>query len=493
MTKRISGAIVLVAVLAGSNGTALVPAIPIPSDASRSQVSPYAGGPAPRRGMKTFSVPRHPFMAPNGRSNIHNDPYMTDSYAWAGPVGRKPVVTSTWLGLEECASLGFDRRDRIVTLCGSLDGARIRMLDPTTLETLAVMPLPPRSVRPGTTPFNDYCAAGYFYLDHRDRAVVSTNNNQIWVVAEGEGPAFALERAFDLARDVPVPDCLVSVLPDWRGRLWFLSKGGIVGTIDPAEGTIRTRWIAGEVVHNSFAVDETGGVFIATDHALYRFDAGAGGVPRVSWRIEYDRGSRLKPGQLGQGSGTTPTLVGRDLVAITDNADPRMHVIVYQRGRQSRGRLVCQAAVFGRGTGATENSLIAVGHSLVVENNYGYSGVTATAQGQTTTPGIARVDVDSRRGRCRVIWTSREISPTACFKASSASGLVYAYTKPRRADGVDAWYFTALDLRTGRTVFKQLTGTGYLYNNHYAAISIGPDGAAYIGALGGLIRIADTN
>jgi hypothetical protein len=40
-------------------------------------------------------------------------------------------------------------------------------------------------------------------------------------------------------------------------------------------------------------------------------------------------------------------------------------------------------------------------------------------------------------------------------------------------------------------VYRRLTGTGYLYNNHYAPISIGPDGAAYVGSLGGLIRIAD--
>ena len=32
--------------------------------------------------------PRHPFMAANGRSNIHDDAYMTDTYAGSGPLGR---------------------------------------------------------------------------------------------------------------------------------------------------------------------------------------------------------------------------------------------------------------------------------------------------------------------------------------------------------------------------------------------------------------------
>jgi hypothetical protein len=56
--------------------------------------------------------------------------------------------------------------------------------------------------------------------------------------------------------------------------------------------------------------------------------------------MTYDRGSTTKPGQIQQGSGTTPTcfddFAGNQFVA-----------------------------------GATENSLIAVHDSIIVENNYG--------------------------------------------------------------------------------------------------------------------------
>lgn len=467
---------------------ALVPAVPIPSHPGQ-DAEAFLGSPVRARPVRTFHVPRHPFMAGNGRSNIHNDAYMTDAYRVPGPLGRGTEVTSTWLGIQECASIGFDSQDRIVGLCGTIDGARLRLMDATTLETLNVLPLPPRQVRPGTTPLTDFCAAGYFYLDHRDRAVVSTNLNQVWVVAIDEAPTFSIERIVDLNEVVPPPDCLVSVLPDWSGRLWFVSKGGVVGTIHADTDAVQTIEL-GEDVANSFAVDETGGVFIVSDHALYRFEASSAG-PAVTWRVAYDRGSHVKPGMLSQGSGSSPTLVGRNLVAITDNADPRMNVVVYRRSRSSGGSFVCQQPVFKRNQSTTENSLIAVGRSLIVENNFGYENPLTTADGGSTAPGIARVDVDARRGRCRTVWTSREISPTTVPKASSGAGLVYVYTKPPRDDGVDAWYFTALDFRTGRTVFKRLTGTGYLYNNHYAPVSIGPDGAAYIGSLGGLIRIAD--
>lgn len=126
---------------------------------------------------------------------------------------------------------------------------------------------------------------------------------------------------------------------------------------------------------------------------------------------------------------------------------------------------------------------------MIVENNYGYTGPAATLGGKTTSPGVARVDIAP--GNCTVAWTSQEIAPTSVPKASLANGLVYVYTKPATSL-VDAWYLTAIDLRTGRTAFSQLTGTGPGYNNHYASIYLGPDGSAYVPTLAGMVRVHDT-
>ena len=61
----------------------------------------------------------------------------------------------------------------------------------------------------------------------------------------------------------------------------------------------------GEAIGNSFALDETGGVFIVTDRAMYRFDAAPDGSPVVSWREVYANIGTVKPGQTEDGSGTT--------------------------------------------------------------------------------------------------------------------------------------------------------------------------------------------
>jgi len=440
------------------------------------------------------TVPRHPFMAANGRSNIHDDAYQTDTYTGPGPLGHAMQRASTFQG-SECASVTFDRAGRIVAVCVGLDHPRVVLMDPQSLALLATFDLPPRLVNPATAgnPFTDFSGGGYFYLDQLDRAVVPTTTRHIWVVGETIsplGPGFGLERDYDVTAAVPLGDSIVSALPDWSGRIWFVSAAGVVGTIDPASGAVRSLAL-GEKIGNSFAVDETGGVFIVSDGALYRFDATSAGAPSITWRAPYANTGTKKPGQTQAGSGTTPTLMGSQYVAITDNADP-MNIVVLRRAKTVTGtRQVCAHPVFGPGAGSTDQSLIGTGRSMVVENNYGYSGLTATERGATTTPGLERVDINDTGTGCRTVWHSDERAPSVVPKLSLSNGLVYTYTKPPNADGTDAWYFTAIDFRTGSTVFSRLAGTGLGFNNNYAPVSIGPDGSGYVGALGGLVRIWD--
>ena len=465
-----------------------IPAVPIPQDPREADtVEDFVGKPARPKPLTTFDVPPHPFMAPNGDSNIHHDAYQTDTYARMGPLGNDMSVTSTF-HVADCASVTFDSKGRIVTICVGPEGPRLVMMDPVTLDTIAAHPLPPRSgAGTGTGIFTDFSGGGYFYLDNEDRAVMPTNSRQIWVVGFND-TAFEVERMYDLTSAVPFGDNVVSVLPDWSGNYWFITVKGLVGTVQRESGEVSVTQLEGEGNANSFAVDDSGGVYIVSTHALYRFDPGKDGAPEVTWRTEYDRGTRVKPGQASQGSGTTPTVIGKRYVAITDNADPKMNVLVYDR---RAGSLVCKEPVFGAEEGNTDQSLIAVGNSIVVENNYGYGGPTSTTEGVTTTPGLTRVDF-SRRG-CRTVWESDEIAPSVVPKVSLANGLLYTYTKPPNDDGADPWYFTAIDFRTGETVFKKLTGTGIGYNNNYAPVTLGPDGSAYIGALGGLIRVTDAS
>jgi hypothetical protein len=460
-------------------------------------VPQVTGKRAKKHRVRAPKVPRHPYMAPNGKSNIHNDGYMTDTYTWTGPLGGPMTVTSgsypdAPIGL--CGgTIAFDSKGRLVTVCIASDlRVRLRLLDPVTLEPLASFELPTRVIPPGANPFQSFTGGGYFYLDQRDRAVIPTSDLHIAVIAlrDGpKGPAWAKVRDYDLSSTVPAGDGIGSVLPDSRGRLWYVSRdAGVVGVIDPKSGRIRTKRL-NEAIGNSFAVDPKGGVYVASDKAQYRFDATKAGAPKVTWRVRYRNIGKVKPGQVDAGTGTTPTLMGRRYVAITDNADP-MNVVVYKRAARVRGRrLVCEQPVFKKGASATENSLIGTGRSLIVENNYGYTGPPSTTGALATSPGVERVDVDRDGRGCHRVWRSKERAPSVVPKLSLASGLVYLYTKPPGLP--ERWYLTAVSFQTGRTVWRRLVGTGTLFNNNYAALTISRRGSAYLGVLGGTIRVSD--
>jgi hypothetical protein len=474
---------------------ALAPAAmaePIPETDTSAQE--FFGSPAVQRPI--FGIPQtptHPFMAPNERSNIHSDAWQTDTNRLPGPLGRDMKRVSTAHNAV-CGSVTFDSKGRIVTVCVGVQGPAgptggLFLLDPQTLDTIAHMELPPR--QPGAnTPanlFTDFAGGGYFYLDNQDRAVVPTTTRHVMIIGQtADGAGFEVRRDLDLTGVIPQGDKIISALPDWKGLIWFATTQGLVGTVGEGTGTIQ-YFDTGEKIGNSFAVDETNGVYIVTDAALYRFteDADDGDINQT-WRTTYENDGRSKPGQTEIGSGTTPTITPNGFVAITDNSDP-INIAVFRR---ADGGFVCHAPVFEKGKSNTDQSLIGAGNSFIAENNFGYGGPSSTEQGATTTPGLERVDVDSA-GRCNKVWHSDEIAPSVVPKLSLANGIVYTYTKPG-GERSDPWYLTALDFRTGKTLFKYKAGSGLGFNNNYAPVTIGPDGTAYVGVLGGLVAMRDS-
>ncbi len=447
----------------------------------------YFGNPAQVQPITTRTIPGHPFMYGGESSNIHNDAYMSDTYTHAGPLGIQPEVTSIDLGAI-CATITFDSHGRIITTCLNLTTATLFVLNADTLEILDSLELPYREVSLDDIEFP---AGSYFYLDTQERIVLPVVGNEIWHLAVTNEHRLVLESAFDLSGDVPDGDEINSILPDFEGLLWFTTLEGVVGTIDTTTQTVQILPLEGEKISNSFAVDETGGVFIVTNTAFYRFDADDSGKPVITWREVYDRGTAIKPGQVSQGSGTTPTIMGEDYVVITDNAEPQMQVLVYRRAADvADERLVCSVPVFPPGRSATENSVIATDQSIIVENNYGYVPLQMAA-GILSEPGLTRIDVTTD-GICEIIWTSEERIPTAVTKLSLATGLIYTYTRDEGNILNASWWLTAIDFATGETVWEQYVGTGLNFNNNYAAVYLGQDSTAYVGVTGGIVAIRDT-
>lgn len=474
------------------------PGRPTPSESA--VVPLFIGSPAtpkPLPAALNLHYGQHPYLAESGVNSMHNDSAQSDSYRWAGPLGNNLDVSTKQFHriAGSCVSQTFDRKGRMIGTCVTPFGVTLVARDPDTLEVLARQSIT-RWLPIGTK----FSGGVYFHLDHEDHVLLATNdlNIQRWaLVGEGSKLEWQLEQSISIAgtlNDVRKETHLViDVMPDWQGNYWFITRAGLVGVIN-RQGKDGAALALGEGkknegIDNALAVGKNG-VFVVSNHAMYSFNRDTKGDIIQQWREQYDRGSAPKPGTMGHGSGTTPTLVGDDYVAITDSADGQVHVLVYAQQPRPGSQEVCKQGVFPTDKGVSENSLAVVGNGLIVENNFGYEGPKNIPNAE---PGIARVNILEQEQGCELAWENTTVSsPSAVPKVSLANGLVYVYTRDEsNPSDLHAWYFTAIDVETGEVVFKQLTGVGWFFNNHYGSISISPDGTAYIGIMGGLVKVKD--
>jgi hypothetical protein len=344
-------------------------------------------------------------------------------------------------------------------------------------------------------------------VDDLNRILLTDSENAVQIIEYSDAAGeFVQVDSYDLSGVVvtmepPARDHVQMTIPDWDGKhLWFTTRYGIIGTIEPDSGDVETIDLGGEEIQNSFAVGEDG-VYIVTDHALYRLNADEAGVPTVDWRTSYDRGTGVKPSNFNQGSGTTPQLFG-DLVAIGDNAEPRMNILFLRR---SDGSEECRIAVFDDGQSTTENALPGLvregpnglEYSVIVDNNYGIERSNIILEDMCWTDhvgGLVRIDaVPDGTGayECAEVWRSPEKSSQMLPKLSLSNGLLYIYTYEQRTDGVYDFHLTTVEFETGETAFSIPTGSGRDFANFGQPLVLGPDGAAYLGTMDGLLRVAD--
>ena len=216
------------------------------------------------------------------------------------------------------------------------------MFDPDTLDILAFRQLPFVPPPAGTNPALNTTGGAYFYLDRKDRVVSATTERKILVVKEAEKdgqPVFRRVAEYDPRPCLQPDERMPSVLPDYKGRLWFVGRQqGTVGVLDRRDGPLPRRSSSTRRSRTRSRSPATG----RTSSPTRRCTSFARGRPQAAHRVvrPYPNDGRMKVGQINAGSGTTPTLMapGRragkrarkaTYVAITDNADP-LDVVVYR-------------------------------------------------------------------------------------------------------------------------------------------------------------------
>jgi hypothetical protein len=441
-----------------------------------------------RSGDELFGpqLPQNPWTAPSDFATQHGDTGASDTSSLPGP-GKGPVALSKLELLAACPSVLPLSSGLAFAVCTKLvnQTPAVYLFDPVAMTMLATRELRKGSLFGGIYP----------YLDERERLVAVDGTNDLLRIA-ASGANLTVEQTVQLGPALSAHcgsascDTVVGLIPDYDGLDWFATGRGLIGTVT-RDGKVSTlKLAAGEQLANSIA-SAPGGVALVSDRALYLMAADASGAPQVRVRLEYDRGSARKPGQLSWGSGTTPTFfgptTGSEYVAILDNARPTMNLLVYQ---SDTGQPVCTLPVPAPAGDGTENSPIGAGRSVFIASTFGYVYAALPEDAGPSDPasapfvgGMARIDVAQDAHSCAVVW-SNAVRSLALPKLSVADGWIYTVEKPTTGDSL----YTVIDAATGALVAQQaLPGLG---ESMQLSPTLGAQRALFQGTITGIARIA---
>ncbi|MFJ8623035.1 hypothetical protein ACIRD3_09315 [Kitasatospora sp. NPDC093550] len=455
-----------------------------------------ASGAAPSYGPLP---PHNPYAGPDGTATMHGDTGSSDATSLPGP-GPGELTSHRTALASACPTVLAGSDGYLVTLCTTIFGQvpTVHLLDPESGDSLAELPLTKGTLLGGV----------YAYLDHRDRLVVIDGTRTLLRIAHRRTAAgdwqLSVDSSLPLATAIPDGDGSVGIAPDWQGRVWFATAGGVVGTADDRTGTVRTLALpAGEKTANSIST-APGGTAVATTHALYLLTADPDGTPRTLWRQAYDRGPGRKPGQLSWGTGSTPVFfgprTGTDYLAIVDNAAPTADLLVY---RADSGERVCSVPVLKAGGSGSENAPIGAGNAVFIAGTYGYpypklpadAGPSVPASGGGFRGGLSRVDVRPDGSGCDLAWDVRARSSAVPF-LSTADGLIHTVLREPLIPGtgtttlLDPYDYAEIDPETGTVVRAHRLGIGALYDTLQMAGTIAPGGVVFQGTVTGVVRVA---
>jgi hypothetical protein len=271
-----------------------------------------------------------------------------------------------------------------------------------------------------------------------------------------------------------------------------------------------------EYVSNSMAMDEKGGVYVASDHLMHRIVWTGSKLSMAeadgAWSSPYDFGREPPSVKFGIGTGSTPTLMGfgddpDKLVVITDGAD-RMKVVAFWReqippdfqqqpGTKSRriaGQIQITCGLSPQPEFIqSEQSVVVNGYGAFVVNNIRAQGhkdkmVDVFAGGPVFDPpiGCERVEWEPQTKAWRSVWTRNDVVGTSMVPGmSSVSNIAFVngYTKK------DGWEVTGMDWNTGQTVHRTIFGQDNLGNGAYALIQFLENGDMIFNSVGGAARV----
>lgn len=471
-----------------------------------------------------IEIPRNPWMAPNNYGSPHQDSWCSESVSLDGPTSANLLLTEQYNPFGYTPNMVCNSSNQMVGM--SLEYGTSQFWLIVFDEDCNLISGTPAGKRDGNT-----FGGGYFYLDNNDNTIVVQNNHIVSyptrdVLPKPGGEIYPLKpnwrsaNIIELVTGSTEGNGLYSSLPVWdenRPNLYWCLIAGQYNYQDYPDSTLTSpAWMAAVEINpedgsttlvgslmlenqwnnNTFAVDEYGAYIVTngiapdglcTEGYLWAF-ALEGNEVTVRWKSPYKNAGYLKPGQKNIGSGTTPTLTlgadGTEYVGITDNADPRLNIVIYNR---KDGTLISETPCFEGMRSADEASLIGVGDTFVAENNFGHYPTWPFSQLVPNGPGMTmiRMQPDGNEPPADVIWELPNIHFYAMNMLCRESGIIFAHTCDWTTD-ISAikggmYYVSAIDSFNGRVIWRIPLGRGVEYCHEYGGIYFNHNGDLFIG------------
>ena len=325
-------------------------------------------------------APRNPALSNGLCPLVHCDTYQTDAFPLRGPEGESHALSDTEIDLfwgspisggvldvtypdgttvfwvpkvDRIWKLGLDEGLRLVRLAElMLPGEKYpphsgEFMQRWT-EALDALPFAGDAYREKAAYWRDYQlealdayyaavdADGVLFVGGRDRIVAYAD-------AEPGSPHSAIvkrgELVFDPAQMNGGPPVLIGLNASFDGTLIAVSLDGTLIAVDRALAHATYHRLPGERIWNSIAVDEAGGVYVVGDKRLHKLVwNGQDFSTRAedgAWSEPYEVGENDAGLRGARGSGTTPTLLGREsdrdqFVLIADAANVN-NLVLYWR------------------------------------------------------------------------------------------------------------------------------------------------------------------
>ena len=280
---------------------------------------------------------------------------------------------------------------------------------------------------------------------------------------------------------------------------------------------------ADETTHNSVAVDEKGGIYVASDKLMHKLVwTGTELSTREAdgaWTSPYDAPAGAEPPvvKVGLGTGSTPTLMGFGsdpdrLVVITDGCK-QMKLVAFWRDDIPQGFTQRPGTASRRIAGQipvtcgfdplpewiqSEQSVVVNNYGAFVVNNIPAQassfgtlskllGTVCMGPVLETALGVERFRWDPDRDQWVSVWSRSDVSSTSMVPVNCRNGNMAMVNGYYTNSG---WEVTGMDWDTGTTVHRTLFGRQTLGNGAYAILQYLPGGDLVFDSLVGPFRVS---